>query len=295
MTGLPADIPPDRPVLIAGPTASGKSALALRIAEAQHRSVVNADALQVFAPWRILTARPDDADLARAPHHLYGHVGAQQDYSVGHWLRELEPLLAQRPAPVIVGGTGLYFTALTEGLATIPPTPPEIRAEADRRIAAEGAAGLLAEIDADSRARIDTRNPVRVQRAWEVQQSTGRGLAAWHADPAPPLLPLAETVALRLDAPPEWLTPRIAGRFDVMLERGALDEVRASLGWLDRTRPAGRAIGADELARHLRGEMPLDAARHLAIVSTRRYAKRQRTWFRARMRGWTGLSAATPG
>ncbi|KPP87660.1 MAG: tRNA dimethylallyltransferase [Rhodobacteraceae bacterium HLUCCO07] len=286
-----ADIPPDRPVLIAGPTASGKSALALAIAEAQGGTIINADALQVFTNWRVLTARPGEDDLARAPHALYGHVPGDAAYSVGHWLRDVAPLL-ETARPIIVGGTGLYFAALTEGLAEIPATPSAIRAEAHDRMTREGREALLAELDTATAARIDTRNPMRVQRAWEVQRSTGRGLAAWQDDTPPPLLPLARATALLIDAPKDWLTPRIETRFDRMLDEGALDEARANLAAWDATRPSSRAIGAAELIAHLRAELTLDDARAAAIIATRQYAKRQRTWFRARMRSWRQVPAA---
>ena len=282
----PSDIPPDRPVLIAGPTASGKSALALAIAEAQGGVIVNADALQVFANWRILTARPPAADLARTRHALYGHVPGDQGYSVGHWLRDLAPFLDQRL--IITGGTGLYFSALTEGLAEIPPTPPAIRAEADALDLSE----MQAALDPATAARIDQNNRMRVQRAFEVQRATGRGLAAWQDDTPPPLLPLAACTALLIDAPKDWLTPRIERRFDQMLDQGALDEARANLADWDPARPSSKAIGAPELIAHLKGEIPLAEARSAAIIATRQYAKRQRTWFAARMKAWRRLSVA---
>ena len=285
-----AKIDPSRPVLIAGPTASGKSDLALRIAEDAGGVIVNADALQVFSNWRILTARPGPKDLARAPHALYGHVGQYERYSTGAWLRDVEPVLTGPDRPIIVGGTGLYFSALTEGLAQIPGTPPQIRAEADQRLAREGIERLLAELDAPTRNRIDPRNPARVQRAWEVLIATGRGLADWHADTPAPLLPLAETTALVLQADREWLTPRIERRFDMMLTAGALDEVRANLTGWDPATPSSKAIGAPELIAHLRGELTLDKARAAAIIASRQYAKRQRTWFRARMRHWQQIA-----
>lgn len=281
---------PERPVLIAGPTASGKSALALAIAARQGGVVVNADALQVFDNWRVLTARPSPAEESVAPHALYGHVARTRAYSVGEWLREVAPLLKDGPRPIITGGTGLYFAALTEGLADIPPTPGEIRDLADARIAAEGPAALLAELDPATRARIDPLNPARVQRAWEVERATGRGMAAWQDDTPPPLLPLADAQPLVIDAPRDWLRDRIARRFDAMLESGALEEAQANLaGWSDSF-PAAKAIGARELIAHLEGRIDLDTARARAIIASRQYAKRQRTWFRARMGAWRAIS-----
>jgi tRNA dimethylallyltransferase len=289
---IPHDISPARPVLIAGPTATGKSALALAIARAQGGVIVNADALQVYANWHILSARPDPKDTAQIPHRLYGHVGARQAYSVGHWLREIAGLLQSGDRLIVTGGTGLYFTALTQGLADIPATPPRIRQEADRRLREDGIDALLDALDADTHARIDTRNPMRVQRAWEVQQTTGRGLAAWQDMTPAPLLPLAACQPLLVEADTEWLNARIARRFDRMLEAGALDEVRANLADWDPARPSSRAIGASELAGYLRGETTLDQAREGATIATRQFAKRQRTWFRARMQSWRRVAAA---
>lgn len=280
---------PARPVLIAGPTASGKSALALDIAQEQGRAVVNADALQVFAGWPVLTAQPDAADRARAPHHLYGHVPVDGSYSVGAWLADVAPLLAWRPAPVIVGGTGLYLSALTEGLAAIPPTDPDIRAEADARMARDGRAALLDDLDPVTRARIDPLNPARVQRAWEVQRQTGRGIAHWQDDTGPPLVPPATAHLIQIAAPPAALTPRIAARFDAMLDRGALDEARAMAPRWNPALQSARAIGAAELVAVIRGETTLEAATEAAIIATRQYAKRQRTWFRRRMAAWPTL------
>jgi tRNA dimethylallyltransferase len=281
-------IPPDRPVLIAGPTASGKSALALRIADAQGGVIVNADALQVYEGWRVLTARPSPEEEARAPHALYGHVPFGAEYSVGDWLRALRPLLSGAARPIIVGGTGLYFRALTEGLAEIPAIPPEVRAEADTMPDA-GLLAALDRVDPVLAARIDRQNRARVQRGWEVWRATGRPLSAWQAETAAPDLPLAQTVPLVIDADRDWLNDRIARRFDMMLDEGALEEARANLPRWDTAGGARKAIGAPELIAHLRGEMTLAQAREAAIIASRQYAKRQRTWFRARMGGWTSV------
>ncbi|AOZ69411.1 tRNA (adenosine(37)-N6)-dimethylallyltransferase MiaA [Rhodobacter xanthinilyticus] len=291
MTAIAAKIPADRPVLIAGPTASGKSALALEIAAGAGGVVVNADALQVWSCWRVLSARPSAGDEAAAAHALYGHRAPGEDYSVGHWLREVAAIFAAHragagPRPIVVGGTGLYFTALTEGLAEIPPTPPEIRAEADARRVAEGHAGMLAELDAASAARVDARNPVRVQRAWEVMRATGRGLAAWQDETPAPMLPLGGATALVIEAERDWLAERIDRRFDLMLAEGALEEARAVLPIWEPRALWARAIGAPELVAHLRGELSLAEARIRAQAASRQYAKRQRTWFRARMGAW---------
>ncbi len=274
----------EAPVLIAGPTASGKSALAMELAARDGRVVVNADALQVYGNWRVLTARPGVEDEAALPHALYGHVARERSYSVGDWLRDLAPLL-DRPV-VIVGGTGLYFRALTEGLAGIPPTPPAVRLEADRRRREGGLESLLAELDAETAARIDRRNPMRVQRAWEVLRATGRGLAEWQASTGPALLPLQRAEALVLVPEVSWLDARIARRFGRMLQLGALDEARAERPFWNPALPSAKAIGAAELMAHLEGRLSLAEAEAAAILASRQYAKRQRTWFRARMAAW---------
>ena len=276
----------EAPVLLAGPTASGKSALAMELAARDGRLIVNADALQVYGCWRVLTARPSEADEAALPHALYGHVGRDQDWSVGHWLRAVTGLL-DRPV-VIVGGTGLYFMALTEGLAEVPPVPAQVRAEADALRVADFAA-MRAGLDAATAARIDLANPARVQRAWEVLRATGRGLAEWQAATGAPRLPpgAAERLVIRPEV--AWLDARIGARFDAMMAAGALDEVRAELPFWSPFRPSARAIGAPDLVAHLRGETGLDAAVAAAKLASRQYAKRQRTWFRSRMTDWTGI------
>ncbi|MBK8441369.1 MAG: tRNA (adenosine(37)-N6)-dimethylallyltransferase MiaA [Rhodobacter sp.] len=275
------------PVLIAGPTASGKSALAMELAARDGRLIVNADAMQVFGCWRVLTARPSVADEVALPHALYGHVGRDQAWSVGHWLRQVAPLL-DRPV-VIVGGTGLYFLALTEGLAEVPPVAPAVRAEADALRQTDFPA-MVAGLDAATAARIDLANPARVQRAWEVLRATGRGLAAWQAGTGAPLLPIAGAEALVIRPEVAELNARIDARFAAMMAAGALDEVRAELPFWDPARPSARAIGAAELVAHLRGETGLDAAIAAAQLASRQYAKRQRTWLRRRMADWREIA-----
>lgn len=277
----------EAPVLLAGPTASGKSALAMELAARDGRLIVNADALQVYGCWRILTARPTAAEEAALPHALYGHLARDAAWSAGHWLRAAVPLL-DRPV-VVVGGTGLYFMALTEGLAEVPPVPAGVRAEADALRAADPAA-MVAGLDPETAARIDLANPARIQRAWEVLRATGRGLAAWQALTGAPALPLSRAEALVLRPGADWLNARIDARFDAMLAAGALEEVRAELPHWDPARPSARAIGAAELAAHLRGETGLSAGVAAAKLASRQYAKRQRTWFRNRMRDWRGLA-----
>jgi tRNA dimethylallyltransferase len=285
-----------RPVLIAGPTASGKSALALALAERDGGCVINADASQVYACWRVLTARPDHADLARAPHRLYGHVAGTVRYSVGDWLREAGAALADaRHAglrPIVVGGTGLYFHALTRGLTAIPPIPPEVRARSWALLDAGGLEPMLADLardDPDTHARIDRRNPMRVQRAWEVLAATGRGLASWHCEPQAPIV-AADAVRLVMSPNTSILNIDIESRFHEMLEHGALDEVLAfARSGLDWNTPAGRALGARELASYLRGDTDLDTAVARSVTATRRFAKRQRTWFRNKMPDWPRL------
>ncbi|MFN3722769.1 MAG: tRNA (adenosine(37)-N6)-dimethylallyltransferase MiaA [Paracoccaceae bacterium] len=280
------EISREAPVLIAGPTASGKSALAMELAARDGRVIVNADALQVYGCWRLLTARPSMAEEAALPHALYGHVGRDAAYSVGHWLREVQRYL-DRPV-VIVGGTGLYFLALTEGLAEVPAIPAQVRAQADALRLAD-LPGMVADLDRDTAVRIDLANPARVQRAWEVLRATGRGLAAWQAQTPAPLIvrSAAETLVLRPQV--DWLNARIDRRFDRMMAQGALEEVRIESPFWQPHRPSARAIGAPELMAHLRGEVPLDAAVDAAKLASRQYAKRQRTWFRNRMREWTGV------
>lgn len=282
-----ASLSHEAPVLIAGPTASGKSALAMELAARDGRVIVNADALQVYDNWRVLTARPSEAEEAALPHALYGHVARDQPWSVGHWLRAVTGLI-DRPV-VIVGGTGLYFMALTEGLAEIPAIPPEVRTEGDA-LRLNDLAAMVAALDPATSARTDLRNPARVQRAWEVQRATGRGLADWQAGTGAPLLPPGRAESLVLRPEVDWLNARIDRRFYQMLDLGALEEARAELPHWNPTLPAARAIGAPELIAHLQGEIALEQAVTAAKLASRQYAKRQRTWFRTRMGDWRGIT-----
>lgn len=275
-------IPRDLPVLIAGPTASGKSALAMKIAERHGGIIVNADASQVYSCWRSVTARPTHEDEARAPHVLYGHVNWDAPYSAGHWLRDVRPFLLGSIRPIIVGGTGLYFMALTEGMADIPETPKSLREKADQL----DLPTLLAGLDDETSIQIDTANRARVQRAWEVLHHTGRGLADWQRDTPAPLLDASACTRLVFDVEKDWLEKRIFQRFDKMIAEGALDEVAAMADKYDPAKPAFRAIGVPELTAYIKGEASLEEARYSASVATRQYAKRQRTWFRKRMRDW---------
>ena len=289
-----------RAVLIAGPTASGKSALALALAEALGGTIINADSMQVYRDLRIVTARPTAQEEARVPHLLYGHVDAAENYSVGRWCVGASAALAavERAGrlPVVVGGTGLYFKALTRGLAAVPPIPPQIRAAVRERLERKGIAALYAELgerDAATARRLMPRDRARVTRALEVMLATGRSLTDWHAEGMKPALDAQAAVKLFLDVERAELYRRIDGRFDAMLGSGALDEVRAlaSRG-LDPALPAMKAHGVPWLIRHLSGEIDLVAAVEGAKRDTRRYSKRQGTWFRHQLPDWTW---ATPG
>ena len=283
-----------RAILIAGPTASGKSALALAIAARTGGLVINADAMQVYRELKVLTARPSSEEEARAEHRLYGHVAGAQAYSVARWLADLAPVLVEaaesgRPA-IIVGGTGLYFEALTRGLAMVPEIPDVVREKIRQQAACLGPVGLharLAARDPASAARLRDSDPQRLMRALEVFEATGRSLTEWQAEPPPP--PLLPDPVVRIVIAPDraWLHERIAERFAAMMAAGGVEEAAdfAALG-LDPTLPAMRAIGVAPLARAARGEVALEEAVRRAVVDTRRYAKRQETWFRNRMGDW---------
>lgn len=282
-------------VLIAGATASGKSAYACELAEEVGGVVVNADAMQVYTELQVLTARPGPADAARAPHRLYGHVAARERYSVGRWLTEVEAVLAEargqgRPA-IVVGGTGLYLSALTAGIAAVPPIPAEVR-ERWRQWAAGAATGelhaRLAIADRSEADRVRPTDRARILRALEVLEATGRPLAAWQGEAARPVLaPDMAVERIVLDRPRGEIYARIEARLDWMAANGGIEEARrlAALG-LDPGLPAMKALGVREFLRHAGGEVALAAAVAAAKTETRNYAKRQLTWFRRRMADW---------
>jgi tRNA dimethylallyltransferase len=286
-----------RVLLIFGPTASGKSALALALAERLGGEIVNADSMQVYADLRVLSARPSAAEAARAPHHLYGHVDAAERYSTGRWLADIAPILAAIRArgapPIIVGGTGLYFKALTEGLADAPAAPPALRARLIEEMRVEGPAALhgrLAGADPEAGARIRPSDPARILRALEVLEMDGNVAAL--ATRTPPLL--ADWTGVVLMPERAALYAAIEARFDAMLAAGAVDEVRAlAARTLDPDLPAMKALGVPELAAHLRGECDLAAAGARAKQQSRRYAKRQLTWARGQFGAWPVIPAAS--
>jgi tRNA dimethylallyltransferase len=298
-------------VLIAGPTASGKSALALEFAAATGGVIINADSMQVYRDLRIITARPTPAEEARVPHRLYGEIDAAINFSAGAWLAEataiLAELRAQNRQPIFTGGTGLYFKALTRGLSAVPPIPVETREGVRARLERDGVEALHAELaqrDPASAERLKPRDRTRIARALEVVEATGRSLNDWHRDGLPPLLPRGSFRALFLEPDRNELYARIDARYDAMLAAGALEEVAGvAARRLDPLLPAMKAHGVPALIRHLRGEIALDEAAAIGRADTRHYAKRQFTWFRHQLpefewvkpgaaRGW--LDKQTP-
>lgn len=286
-------------VLIAGPTASGKSALALAVAEKLGGVIINADSMQVYRDLRIITARPTPDEEARVPHRLYGHVDAAENYSVGRWCRDAGEVLAEdrarRRVPIFVGGTGLYFKALTTGLAAVPPIPAQLREAVRARIRAEGAPALHAELmerDPETARRITENDRSRISRALEVVLATGRPLSDWHRSGLPPLIDARKATKVFITCERQELVRRIQVRFAAMLEAGALAEVRALRErQLDPALPAMKAHGVPWLIRHLDGEISVEEAAAGAVMDTRRYAKRQLTWFRNQMKDWRWLPA----
>ena len=278
----------DKAVLIAGPTASGKSALALALAQKTGGVIVNADSMQVYRDLRVITARPTPEEEAQVPHRLYGHIDAAVNFSAGSWVRDaaavLAELRAQNRLPIFVGGSGLYFKALTRGLSAVPPIPAMIRDSVRARLERDGVEALHVELircDPVTAERLKRQDKTRIARALEVVEATGRSLTDWHSDGLPPLLPPGTFVALFLDPDRDQLYGRIDGRFDAMLRSGALEEVAAfAARRLDPLLPAMKAHGVPSLMRHFKGEITREEAAVVGRADTRHYAKRQFTWFR---------------
>ena len=279
--------------LIAGPTASGKSALALRMAEEAGAEIVNADALQIYRDLRVLSARPSSEDEARAPHHLFGVADAADGWTVGHWLRAALPVLEDiqargRPA-ILVGGTGLYFRALTQGLADIPSVPTAIQHQVETLFDAVGEAAFrdqLRAVDPVAEARIAANDRQRLARAMAVAEATGRSLSDWQADTRP-ALSLDDWRGVVLDPPRDVLHGRCNVRLELMIDQGAVEEAAALMarGLEDRL-PAMKAVGLRELAAYARGQTSRAEALAAAQAATRQYAKRQTTWFRNQTLDW---------
>lgn len=295
-------------MLIAGPTASGKSALALELAQKRNGVVINTDSMQVYRDLRIITARPTVSEEALARHRLYGHIDAAVNFSAGAWVADAAKVLAEARAegrlPIFIGGSGLYFNALTRGLSAVPQTPPAIREAVRARLERDGVEALHAELaqrDPPYAERLKVRDRTRIARALEVIEATGRSLTDWHREGLPPLLPPGQFSALFLAPNRDQLYARIDARFGVMLASGALDEVAAlAARGLDPLLPAMKAHGVPALIRHIRGDISREEAAEIGRADTRHYAKRQFTWFRHQLpdfewvapeaaRGWLGL------
>lgn len=280
-------------ILIAGPTASGKSAVAARLARDFGGAVINADSMQVYRELRVLSARPTDEEMGSAPHFLYGFVSVAETYSVAKWLDAVRVALsvceAQGLRPIVTGGTGLYFSALTQGLAPIPEIHAQLRVEVRQIFDVLGAEKFHAELtlrDPVMSARIPPTDSQRMIRAYEVFEATGVSLAEWQEVKGEPVLG-QPALAIVLKPNREWLYHRIERRLDLMIEEGALAEVAAVTAMnLAPDRPALRALGVPQLSAHLKGELTLDAAVGQAKTQSRRYAKRQMTWFRHQMPDW---------
>lgn len=292
--------PIKRAVLIAGPTASGKSALALERARASGGVIINADAMQVYDVLRVVTARPSEAEMAAVPHRLYGVVSPRQRFSTGEWLRavaRLLPELGGRTA-IFVGGTGLYLEALLNGLAAVPDVPEAAMRQAEAEISGldgDERLRLLADRDPETARRLRVADPQRVVRALAVRAATGRSLASFQDQPGDGLLRGYAIERLVVDPGREFLRERIARRFEAMLDAGAAEEVKALLALeLDPSLPAMKAIGVREIGDWLAGRCSREEAVRRAVTATRQYAKRQRTWFRNRMGDWPRLDPSAP-
>jgi tRNA dimethylallyltransferase len=279
-------------VLIAGPTASGKSAAALELAERLGGTIINADSMQVYSELSVLTARPSSADETRVPHRLYGHVNVGERYSVGRYQEEAAAALAEARGAgsiaIFVGGTGFYFDVLTKGLSPIPAVPAEIRVSTRLRFESLGREAFFAELaqrDPATAAKLRASDTQRILRAMDVLESSGRPLWQWQTMNGKPVLDGLRIARLVLAPPRDILSQRIERRFETMVKTGALEEAKALFD-LDPALPAAKALGLPQLRRHLAGEIPIESVAAEAKLATKRYAKRQMTWFRNRMKDW---------
>ena len=225
-------------------------------------------------------------DEAKIEHKLYGHIDGATDYSVGTWIKEIKEILSTNSRPIIVGGTGLYFSALTNGLVDIPEVSESIRLEANKRITKNGFESLVGEIDEETANKIDRNNPMRVQRAWEVLKSTGRSLNSWHQETPKPTLDLRTCKAILVDGEVSLINNRIIKRFDQMIEKGLIQEAKNNIGTWNTSHPSSKAIGSHELIAYLNNKISMEQLREQIVIATRQYAKRQRTWFRSKMQNW---------
>ena len=291
-------------ILITGPTASGKSALSLDLAARYGGVVINADSMQVYDTLRILTARPSDTEMAGIEHRLYGHVPASETYSTGAWTRDLAPVLDEirerNRLPIIIGGTGLYFKALTGGLSAMPPVPAALREALRAELAAQGAAALhdaLSRDDAEAAARIRPGDGQRILRALEVKRASGRSILAFQAESGPVLVDPDRALKLVVEPERALLRKRIDRRFSTMLEEGAVEEVKRVLALeLSPDLPVMKAIGVPQIAAMLAGTMTREQVVETASAATRQYAKRQMTWFRNQLGpDWIRVDPATCG
>jgi tRNA dimethylallyltransferase len=283
-------------LLILGPTASGKSAYGNAMARRHDGEVINMDSMQVYSDLQILTARPTAEEMGEVPHHMFGHIDAEVPYSTGLWVDEamaaIKDIQARGKRPILVGGTGLYAHALTEGLVPTPPVPADIRATTRLTVGADPRAShaRLMQVDPEAAKRIEPKDIVRIARALEVYDATGRPLSDWHKDPQPPLLAKGTWEGVALMPEREVLYARIEARFDAMMEAGGLNEAHAL--WqrkLDPNLPAMKAVGIPPFGDFFAQQIDYETVVSRSVLDSRHYAKRQMTWIRNRAAGWKVL------
>ena len=284
-----------KPILLTGCTASGKSHLAKKLATLTPSLIINADALQVYKCWKIISARPSQQDMNDFNHALYGHIDCHDNYDVASWLDELKVQLDYAKVrglkPIIVGGTGLYFTLLTRGISEIPSISVDTRDKSNELMQNDPKQLLsdLEQFDFQTFSSIDRNNLSRIQRAWEVLHETGKGITYWQSKVLPPILPINDIIPLILMSDSNELSVNIKNRFKTMIDQGVVDEVRAALKTSKvsiKSKPAFRAIGVNEIKQFIDNKMDFDDLQKSVIIKTRQYAKRQRTWFRNKFMSW---------